>query len=49
VDRRKLCLRPTHDLHCRAVQQQLGLKLTPAKTALDVIVVDEAEKMPTEN
>jgi len=29
--------------------QQLGLKLEPRKTALDLIVVDHIEKMPTEN
>jgi uncharacterized protein (TIGR03435 family) len=32
-----------------AVEKQLGLKLTPAKAQLDVIVVDRAEKVPTEN
>lgn len=32
-----------------AIQQQLGLKLTPAKAKLDVIVVDSAQKSPTEN
>jgi uncharacterized protein (TIGR03435 family) len=29
--------------------QQLGLKLEPRKTPLDLIVVDHAEKTPTEN
>ena len=32
-----------------AVQQQLGLKLTPSKVSLDVLIVDRAEKVPTEN
>lgn len=32
-----------------AVEKQLGLKLTEAKAMLDVIVVDHAEKTPTEN
>jgi uncharacterized protein (TIGR03435 family) len=32
-----------------AVEKQLGLKLTSAKEKLEVIVVDHAEKMPTEN
>ncbi|HEY7333581.1 MAG TPA: TIGR03435 family protein [Bryobacteraceae bacterium] len=32
-----------------AVEKQLGLKLTEAKAMLDVIVVDHAEKIPTEN
>lgn len=32
-----------------AVQQQLGLKLTTAKAKLDVLVIDKAEKVPTEN
>jgi uncharacterized protein (TIGR03435 family) len=29
--------------------QQLGLKLEPRKTAVDVLIVDHAEKVPTEN
>jgi uncharacterized protein (TIGR03435 family) len=32
-----------------ALQQQLGLKLASAKAQLDVIVVDHAEKTPTDN
>ena len=32
-----------------AAEKQLGLKLTEAKAMLDVIVVDHAEKTPTEN
>jgi uncharacterized protein (TIGR03435 family) len=32
-----------------AVQQQLGLRLNPSKVALDVLVVDRADKAPTEN
>ena len=31
-----------------AIQQQLGLKFEPAKTAVDVLVIDKAEK-PSEN
>ncbi|HET9131740.1 MAG TPA: TIGR03435 family protein [Terriglobia bacterium] len=31
-----------------AVEEQLGLKLEPAKTMVDTIVIDHAEK-PTEN
>ena len=33
----------------QAVEKQLGLKLEPRKTPLDLIVVDHAEKTPTEN
>lgn len=32
-----------------AVEKQLGLKLTRGKATLDVIVVDQVEKIPTEN
>jgi uncharacterized protein (TIGR03435 family) len=32
-----------------ALQQQLGLKLEPAKTQIDVLVIDHIEKTPTEN
>jgi uncharacterized protein (TIGR03435 family) len=32
-----------------AIQSQLGLKLEPKKTMVDVLVVDHAEKVPTEN
>jgi bla regulator protein BlaR1 len=32
-----------------AVQQQLGLKLQPAKEQMPVIAVDHIEKTPTEN
>jgi uncharacterized protein (TIGR03435 family) len=32
-----------------AVEKQLGLKLTSTKAKLDVLVVDHAEKIPTEN
>jgi uncharacterized protein (TIGR03435 family) len=32
-----------------AVQQQLGLKLERRKIPLDVLVIDRADKVPTEN
>jgi uncharacterized protein (TIGR03435 family) len=32
-----------------AVQQQLGLKLVAGKALFDVVVVDHAEKVPSEN
>jgi len=32
-----------------AVQQQLGLRLSPAKIAVDILVVDRADQVPTEN
>ena len=32
-----------------AVQEQLGLKLEPAKVPLELLVIDHVEKIPTEN
>jgi uncharacterized protein (TIGR03435 family) len=32
-----------------AVQQQLGLRLNSRKIPLDVLVIDRADKVPTEN
>jgi uncharacterized protein (TIGR03435 family) len=32
-----------------AIEQQLGLKLVSAKAKLDVLVIDKAEKVPTDN
>ena len=32
-----------------AVQGQLGLRLNPRKIPLDVLVIDRADKVPTEN
>jgi len=39
---------PESDL-AAAVEQQLGLRLIAGKTKLDVLVIDQAEKVPTEN
>ncbi len=33
----------------QAVQEQLGLKLTPSKASIDVLVIDDAAKVPTAN
>jgi uncharacterized protein (TIGR03435 family) len=32
-----------------AVQQQLGLRLVRSKATLDMVIIDQAEKMPTAN
>ncbi len=32
-----------------AVEEQLGLKLAPAKTPVEMLILDSAEKIPTEN
>ena len=32
-----------------AIEEQLGLKLKPAKGALDVIVIDQAQRMPIQD
>lgn len=33
----------------RALEKQLGLKLEPAKEPLEILIVDHAERVPTEN
>jgi uncharacterized protein (TIGR03435 family) len=33
----------------RALQQQLGLRLEPQKGSVEILVIDHAEKVPTEN
>jgi uncharacterized protein (TIGR03435 family) len=33
----------------RALQDQLGLRLEPRKFAIDMVVIDRLEKVPTEN
>ena len=33
----------------KAVQEQLGLKLTPAKEVIKILIVDHADDVPTEN
>jgi uncharacterized protein (TIGR03435 family) len=32
-----------------AIQEQLGLKLTPKKAPTDVLVIDHVERIPVEN
>jgi len=32
-----------------ALEQQLGLKLEPRKSPVSILVIDHAEKLPTEN
>ena len=32
-----------------AIQQQLGLKLEPKKTPVELVVIDHVERTPTEN
>jgi uncharacterized protein (TIGR03435 family) len=32
-----------------AIQEQLGLKLEPDKSQVDVLVIDSAERTPSEN
>ncbi len=43
-----LSLQPGDNL-ASALEQQLGLKLTPAKTPTEILVVDHAERMPVAN
>lgn len=38
-----------NDAQREAVEAQLGLKLTPKRIPLDLLIVDHAEKVPTEN
>jgi uncharacterized protein (TIGR03435 family) len=33
----------------RGLQEELGLKLEPKKMAVDLVVIDKAEKVPAEN
>jgi len=43
-----LSIEPGQDLPS-AVQEQLGLKLTPKKTPTEILVIDHAEKLPIAN
>jgi uncharacterized protein (TIGR03435 family) len=38
-----------HAIIIRGLQEELGLKLEPKKTAVDLVIVDRAEKVPVEN
>jgi uncharacterized protein (TIGR03435 family) len=40
---------PTAPTVATAVQDQLGLKLEPARTMMEILVIDRAEKVPVEN